>query len=193
VPPIDEAIKDRSLLMERKKLLEALKHHDKSALLKEMDPKIGYALGGGAGVRDFCENWQLNRQDSSFWAKLTYALEHGGYFEHENGNLEFNAPYCRFYFPEDKIQEDSSRAIVVEKNVPLHATPGRLSKVVAILSYDLLQVPEEQGTKWTKVITTSGASGYIETKYLRFDSDDFAVLRKSHGKWRLVWFGAASR
>ncbi len=211
MPPVDEAGKDPSLQRVRAQLLTVIRHHDKKALLPWLDPDIQYAHGGGAGIHDFIENWGIGSKGSDFWGKMEFALTHGGYlekgrdfFNHKLGLVqdkrpEFVAPYYQFYCDDEKSfvktfssLEDGCRANIISGRPPLRSQPNLKAPIITNLSYDLVTVDQEAYERhhpWTKVMTTDGKSGFVETKELTFQTDPIAVFRKIHGNWRLIWFG----
>jgi hypothetical protein len=211
MPPVDEAGKDPSLQKVRAQLLTVISRHDKKALLPWLDPDIQYAHGGGAGIHDFIENWGIGSKGSDFWGKMEFALKHGGYFEKgrdfysnklgwiKDSQSEFIAPYYLFYCDNEQSFaktfgkfDDGCRANIISRNLPLHSQPNPEAPIIANLSYDLVRVDAEADQRrqsWTKVMTTDGTCGFVETNELSFQTDPIAVFRKIYGNWRLIWFG----
>jgi len=90
MPLVDDARKDPSLQRARAQLLIAIRRRDRKALLLWLDPDIHYAHGGGAGVRDFFDNWGIDSKGSDFWNQMEFALTHGGYLEKDANFIVIN-------------------------------------------------------------------------------------------------------
>jgi len=194
VIPVDQASSDKSLREFRNNLLAALARKDVHAISGMLAPNVGYAAGGGAGLQAFADNWNIKDKNSIFWKDLPDCLKHGGYFDKNEEGRVFHAPYYRFYFDDETANDEDLRAVVKEKDVPMYAKADRTSKIVRTCGYDLLDVTQDNPDgPWTSVRTLNhNVKGWIESKYLRFASDNFVELKKLHGTWRIVFYGSQS-
>jgi hypothetical protein len=80
---------------------------------------------------------------------------------------------------------------IVAARVKLHAAPSIYSQSIAVLSYDLVKVQDwTQDRKWVRVVSPSGAIGYVVSSYIRSPIDLRATFERVDGKWMMVGFFA---
>lgn len=195
--PVDEASGDPSFKRFRDRLIAALKRRDRKFLLSIVHPQIGYSFGGDSNVKGFVEYWDLNAPNSQLWSELLTVLSLGGSFVKENGQKSFDAPYVfsRWETIEGKLPRDFDDfccGAVIGSKVKMHGSPDATTPVLALLSYDVVQVnyegsvPEDrnaEGIGWVKIKTLKGQEGYVSKKLFRSPTDYRATFKKIRGKW----------
>jgi hypothetical protein len=95
---------------------------------------------------------------------------------------QYCAPYVSAQFPLDL--DRSKHQVVLNPNVKLRETNSATSKVVATVSYEIVQVLERG--EWTKVRTQAGVEGYIQIAYLYSPAGYRACFGKNaDGAWQM--------
>ena len=195
--PVDEASRDPSFKRFRDRLIAAVKKRDRKFLLSIVHPQILYSFGGDSNVKGFVEYWDLNAPKSKLWSVLLTVLSLGGSFVKENGQKAFYAPYVssRWETIEGKLPRDLDDfccGAVIGSNVRMHGEPDATTPVLALLSYDVVQVnyeasaPEDTSAEesvWVKIKTLKGQEGYVSGKQFRSPTDYRATFKKVKGKW----------
>ena len=194
VLPRDEAHRDPALIKFRQRLLQIVRRRDADALEDCLSKDVLVGLGGGIGKDNFYAIWKPEH-NADFWAKLNFALSHGGYFESDSQH-KFTAPYYDFY-PDGLPEADTqTRGIIVDKEVELKDKPG--GATTARLSFDLVHVlddslkPSPEGSGWTHIKTLSGEEGYVRTAQVHSQTEPFAEFTRHGNRWFLSAFGSAS-
>ncbi|HWS72336.1 MAG TPA: SH3 domain-containing protein [Thermoanaerobaculia bacterium] len=184
IQPVDEASQDPSFVAYRAQLLDAVRRHDRDALLGLIDPKIRTGFDGGGGTKDFIDDWKLDSPDSKLWAELETILTHGGAFSVDEGKRSFWAPYVFSGTPDDVDAFES--VIVVGAAVPLYDKPSTKSKAIATLEHDVLTGVEGDEVKgWDQVKTDDGRTGWVEEREVRSPIDYRAGFAKVKGAWKM--------
>lgn len=189
--PVDEASRDPEFFVFRARLQEAVARHDLAAVLEVADPQIRNSFGGNGGIDEFRSHWDLPSDKSELWTALGFALGLGGIFHDEN---TFTAPYLFGRFPEDLDAFD--HLVLIGSDVRVRAEPRLGSKVLAVLSFDIVRyareaeerLSEEQSSHWTAVALRDGRVGYVASRYLRSSIDYRALFERKDGRWRLTAF-----
>jgi hypothetical protein len=183
--PVDEGPKDRSFLVFRRKLMEAVRKRDRQFLYSILDPQVRTGnWGEWQGIKAFKEHWELDKPDSVVWEVLEEILSLGGAFSKRG---RFLAPYVSARWPEDFDAEH--RAAVIARNVRVRKRPSMTAPVIETLSYDIVRVHREEGTHddrgetFIKITTPGGKQGYVAYKYLRNPAHSHAYFQKKRGKW----------
>ena len=86
-------------------------------------------------------------------------------------------------FPADL--DRSKHQVVLNPNLKVREDKSATSKVVATISYEIVQVLD-RGAEWTKVRLQSGVEGYIQIAYLYSPAGYRACFSKDvEGLWHL--------
>lgn len=178
-PPKDESAKDKTLSAFLTKLKDVLKRKDRDGLLATLSPDIDAGLRGMVGPGAFYTAWGLSDPDSSAYGVLSQILTMPGVMVGE----QYCAPYVSVQFPADL--DRSKHQVVLNPNVKVRETGSATSKVVATLSYEIVQVLD-RGPEWTKVRTQAGVDGYIPIAYLYSPAGYRACIGKgADGAWQV--------
>ncbi len=193
--PVDEASRDVSFKRFRDRLLSAVRRRDRKYLLSVLHPRIMNSFGGNQGVKGFVEQWKLNSPNSQIWTELLTILSMGGSFE-ERGQ-KFYAPYVssRWETVRGRLPRSLDDAFccgaVIEIKVGMHSRPDPSAPVLAVLSYDIVEVDHGasidaatgEELPWVKIKTLKNQDGYIRKEQLRSPTDYRASFRKVRGRW----------
>jgi hypothetical protein len=181
--PVDEATSDPSLVAFRDELLAAVRRRDADAVVALADPKIRTSFGGGGGAADF----KRNLAQPGVWEDFELLLTQGGKFVGEGAGRSFWAPYVYSAWP-DAHDAFASLAITGEK-VPLYESADKNSRVIATLSYDIVQRAGDTGRdidEWQNVKTADGHTGWVEARSVRSPVGYRAgFLKNKEGKWQI--------
>jgi len=196
VKPVDEANLNASFLVFRTKLIAATERRDAAYILSILDPKIDLSFGGDAGVADFKRMWKINSKNSEFWKEFLPVIKNGGTFwKGEKGERVFYAPYSFDSFPQDL--DAFMYFVIFGSNVNLRESPNTNAKIVAQLSYNIVEVesdPDSEAGKirnergWSKVKTLGGLTGWVKNEFVRSPIDYRAGFEKKRGVWKMVAF-----
>lgn len=194
--PVDEADKDASFKLFRKKLIGAVQKRDVKYVLSVVDPNIKNGFGGDDGIANFKKQWKITSSAKSpLWGELLFVLTHGGAFQREGRKQIFWAPYIYSSFPENLDAFDYSA--IIEKDVKLLARPALSAPVVANLSYNIVKVDYQNSVKsktnadeyaWLKVSTFGGKTGFVPERFVRSSTDYRAAFEKKRGQWKMTVF-----
>ena len=165
--PVDEAVRDPTLVVFRQQLLSAVRAHDEAALVAALDPHVRTSFGSGGGAKDF----------KPLWNELEFVLTHGGTFRGDR----FWAPYVYSAWPEQ--YDPFEHLAVVGKDVPLRDAE---KKIIATLSYDIVKRLPDVG----HVRTFDGHEGWVDPKFLYSPVGYRAGLVKRDGEWLIEAFVA---
>lgn len=192
--PVDEAQKDPSFYAFRSRLIQAVDCHDVSYIISILSDDVRGSFGSGPGVEGFKIEWRLESPDTIFWETLKDVLTHGGAFQTFDGKDVFVAPYVSSSFPQDF--DSYEYAAIVGKNVKLRERPNLKSRVIKLLSYDIVKVTNWQAVKdknendyqWIAVELLSGEKGYVAEAYIGSPLGYRAWFKKISGRWLLIYF-----
>ncbi len=181
--PIDEATSDPTLVAFRNELLAAVRRRDADAVVALADPKIRTSFGGGGGAADF----RRSLTQPGVWEDFERLLTQGGSFRGEGTQRSFWAPYVYSAWP-DSHDAFASLAITGE-NVPLLESADKNSRVIATLSYDIVQRAGDIGRdigEWHNVQTADGHTGWVAARFARSPVGYRAgFLKNKDGKWQI--------
>ena len=194
VKPVDEAKLDPSFLAFRTKLIAAVDRKDAKYVLSIVDPNIQNGFGGEDGIVKFRKGWKLESPKSEFWDEFSKVIKNGGSFIGEGRNKmnHFAAPYVFSSWLEDLDAFDYS--VVFGSDVNLRKTPGTDGEIVGRLSYNVVQVWDDERTAagnapgWLKVTTLGGQTGYVKSDFVRNSTDYRAGFEKKRGVWKMTFF-----
>jgi hypothetical protein len=188
--PVDQGMSDPSFAQFRQALMETIDRKDRAALLGVVSPKIVVGFGGQPNtVEEFARAWHLDSDDSPVWQELKTIMTMGGGFLNFQGRREFQAPYVSSAFPSNL--DAFTYSAIIAPRVKLHVAPSMDSQSIAVLSYDLVKVQDwTQDRKWIRVVSPSGAIGYVASSYVRSPIDLRATFERIDGQWMMVGFFA---
>lgn len=194
---VDEGEKDVSFNAFREKLIKAVKKRDAKYLISQLDRNITVSFGSDAGIKDFIKFWNINSPDSRLWDELLTVLTNGGNFLPERRMQMFAAPYSFSNFPVDL--DAFEYYVIFGNNVRLREEPDLKSKVIAVLSYNIVRVDFQNSVNdgkaeptylWLKVETLGGKKGFVDAKYVRSAIDYRAIFEKKGRVWKMTAFVA---
>jgi hypothetical protein len=188
--PVDEGPRDRSFLVFRNRLIDAVRNHDLRFIHHILDPQVVSTFGdAGEPVATFKQIYEGKHAEADLWKELSAILSLGGQFD---GDHVFCAPYVYSRFPTDSDLVIDYEA-VIGKNVRVRARPNEAAPVVERLTYDIVKVdrkgsvpPNSPHPAWVKITTPGGRTGYVAHPSIRGPLDYRACFKKRHGRWRLT-------
>ncbi|MEM8808681.1 MAG: hypothetical protein AAGF01_21915 [Cyanobacteria bacterium P01_G01_bin.38] len=200
--PVDEGDDHASFNTFRTQLIAAVKNKDTDFLLGIVHPDIKIGFGGGGGLEDFKQRWQIEDPNSQLWNELEAVLSLGGAFYRSNAPMDrdtdlFVAPYVFANFPDE--YSGFEYAAIVADDVALREEPDVSLDAIAQLSYHIVKVDRSQSIEdetrrgeflWVKVATTEGQAGYVEGPAVRSPIDYRAFFENEDGKWWMTFFAA---
>ena len=185
--PVDEGPQDPGFQAFRRRLLEALRRHDKDFVMGLLDPAVKVSFGPDDGPQGFAEHWGLDRPASSrLWTELTTILSLGGRLQRDGDRTEFCAPYISTHFPDG--WDPLEYAAIVASNVIVRSRPAPSAPAIARLSFDIVrtEAPASETQAWMKIVTPDGHPGYVARRYVRSPIDYRACfLKQESGRWVL--------
>jgi hypothetical protein len=191
VRPVDEAGRDRTLVVFRKALREIVNRKDAAGLVRVLAPQIVTNFGDdSSNVADFQRRWRPGNADSEVWKVLADVLEMGGVFRGATRPPTFCAPYVFGAFPREV---DSFRYVAVTgSGVALRGDPWDDAPVTTSLYYDVVRPISDRrrpvrspGVEWLKVELPTGVQGWIPASTVRSPIDYRACFRKTPAGWRI--------
>lgn len=197
VRSVDEGKTDASFNAFREKLISAVKKRDAKYLISQLDRNIKVSFGGDDGIEDFKRFWKINSPNSKVWDELLPVLTNGGKFFTEGRTKMFSAPYSFSNFPEDLDAFEHS--VIFGNNVNLRETPNLQSKVITMLSYNVVKVDFQNSVTdgkaeptylWLKVETLGGKKGFVNAQFVRSPIDYRAIFEKKGRVWKMTAFVA---
>ena len=196
VKPVDEATLEPTFAAFRTKLIAAAERKDAKFILSIVDPNISNGFGGRDGIANFRKDWKIESKNSEFWGEFLPVIKNGGHFIGEGRNKLslFAAPYTFNGFPGDL--DGVPNFAIFGSDVNLRKEPGTDSEVVAKLSYNIVEVVEndkntfedQRKSGWFKVKTLGGLTGYVKTEFVRADIDYRAGFARKRGVWKMTFF-----
>jgi hypothetical protein len=205
VKPTDDLKDDGSFQRFKRRLAQIATRRDAAALYRLLSPKFfevgccedGPNYKGLPAIASF--KAMVAQEPNSQWPLLGQALQVGvvktkrtydGYSS-PNGLL-FCGPAtasgalsgCDFG-PDQSAGDDM--AYVIGTSVPLHAEPHHSARIIASLSWDMVQALSDGWDRWTKVRLGNGTTGYVESRFVHWFLGPTICFRKdSTGPWRIA-------
>lgn len=201
VVPVRAAQRDPSLTAFLEQLKAIVRKRDAAALVPLVVEDILLDFGPGPQDRKhFAEHWKLKDPNSYFWHELEWLLTVDGDDTHPG---MYCLPYAWWSLPPEREDRPDSPFIIVRDNAPLRTLPSTGSALVAMLSYDIVDVDRDFGTAfndhsiddgrngephWVKVSLPDGRRGFVASDAvwnpigLRIE---FALI---DGRWRITGF-----
>ena len=155
--PVDEAPSDAGFSAFRSELQSIVRRRDVAALLAVVDPTIRVGFGGGGGIADFREQWQLDQPESSpLWQELGEVLALGGSFSDE-GPRTFTAPYVFSKWPEsvdsfEFLAAVCTPTVVFSANSTTSAPLFQLDRHILEVADDDPMRKGDRDTLWRRVV-----------------------------------------
>jgi hypothetical protein len=185
--PIDEAMRDPTLLSFRNALIQAVTRRDVDYVVAQADPDIKLSFGGSRGREAFRNrltgdgNWQ----GEAYWRELDVTLRLGGVFTSAD---EFCTPYLACVDIDPGCDcSGYDIAAVLKEGVRAFAEADTGSLVVATLNHDVLQV-FELDHDWARVKLPAGGYGFVARSDVRLPVDYRAYFKRRNGVWRIRVF-----
>jgi hypothetical protein len=185
LPPVDEAADDLSLLAFRDGLLDAVRRRDLDYVVDRSEEDISLSSGAPEGLEAFRLLLADAEQGERLWLELEAALEFGGLFQNFD---EFCTPYfaCRpIEFECNCTGHDV--VIVVIEDAKVFLEPDERTRLVATLSYDILQILQVFDG-WVMIELPDGGNGFLRSADYRMAVDYRAHFRQREGRWRIAAF-----
>lgn len=178
-PPKDESGRDGTLTAFLTRLRDVLRRKDRDALLTMLAEDVEPGIGTLRGPSAFAVAWELSDPNSGIYALIAQIRSMPGVWVAD----QFCGPYVGIEFPKDL--DPSNHQVVLNPNVKLRETPSQSGRVLATLSYNIVEVIERD--TWMKVKTESGLTGYMESAYIYSPAAYRMCLAKdSSGMWRIA-------
>lgn len=140
------------------------------------DPNIRTSFGDTGGADEF----RRMLGERALWQDLEQLLMHGGSFHGEGQSQSFWAPYVYSAWPDS--HDPFEKLAVVAADVPLRESSGPASRVIATLSYDIVDRTDDP----KRIRTADGKTGYVDAQYLRSPIGYRAGFMKTNGQWRMT-------
>ena len=219
--PFDLAAKDPSFLKYRTALIAALRRGDIDAVVAAAAPGIVLDYGGGKGRAQFRKNLVGDKATygagfkahaKEYRRDLWRMLRLGGGFLRDKQGRYFAAPYTEAWshaMAQAKRQGRKVKdpiagwdayeiAFIVGAKVPVREYPNRYSKVIARLTYNIVQLgkpairrklPNNRSRHlWQSVKLGKGRLGWIRPATYYQSVGYRAEFRKIGGRWQMVRF-----
>lgn len=179
---MDESASDPSFLAFKVKLLGALERKDIKSLLAAVDPKIRVSFGSSDGIAEFRRHWKLDRPaQSQVWTELAAVLRLGV----TRDESEFIAPYVFTKFPQ--TLDAYTHAVAIRPGVVMRKSPAAGSPKVAVLDYEIVQLPGQRRNGWVEVMSDE-KTGWVQERDIRSPLQYRAFFEKRNGQWKLTAF-----
>jgi hypothetical protein len=189
VLPVDDAVRDSTLLAFRHRLLSAAENQDTLFVYSIVDPDVFNGFGGDSGIETFKNYWR----QYGLRENLIKALKLGGTLTEEG--RRFSIPYIWDQFP--KEVDPFENAVIIGSNVNVRTLPALKSNRIMQLSYDIVRVSDwslthdaDSGLDWINIDLDDGRTGYVCDQYIRSPIAHRFFFEKREGKWILVTWAA---
>jgi len=183
--PVVESHLDPSVAEFKARLLEAVETKDRELLLSALTPGVSFhfeaPIPADRAMAVFDEN------DDASW-EILHRLLLMGVERLQDGR--FIAPYLFYAMGRTKGFDRFTNMVIADEDVELYAEPTPDASVIALLSYDIVEVNRrESPSGWYKITTIpDGQTGYILRKYGYTTFSDRVIFAKHEGEWKLTSF-----
>jgi hypothetical protein len=183
---IDDASSNSSFYNFRRNLIEAVNKKDKKFLLSIVVDNVVNTPGVGDSKANFIGFWEIDNPNSRIWEELDTILKLGAI---SGNNNSFWAPYLVKY---NKVLTYDN-LVIIANNVKLHLDRDEKSKVLKILSFDVVKslCSTEEGVcdwDWMKVKTNTDEIGFVASNLVRSPFQYRIKFMKLDGSWKIVSF-----
>jgi hypothetical protein len=185
LPPIDQSSSDPSFARFRSVLTDILLRRDVRSLTAVLSPTILNSFGGDGGIREFRQQWQLDKpQRSDLWKVLLTVIGLGCT---SDGPRAFIAPYTFSRFPDSL--DAFLYTVVVNRAAKLYKSPDASAPVIEQLHWDLLKLNADASPdqKWLQVVSAAGRSGWVHASDTRSPVDYRARFEKTGDTWKITY------
>lgn len=185
VMPVDEALKDSSLLAFRTELLAIIQRRDTRALLNVVAQDVMIHFGDERGSAELRRQWQPESADSPLWEFIDKLLRNGGRFRKPD---LFVAPYKAGALAHSPDQE--YLAIAVDSNVPVRADSSATATVVGTLTYDVVRLtndPWHPESKWLPIDIGGGRKGFAPAAAMGGSLGPNIGIERRGGRWVIAF------
>jgi hypothetical protein len=189
MPPVDYCAQDRSFVVFRNALNQAIARRDAAFILGIAAEDIEYSFGDSPGRAGFARAWGLARPTSSrLWRELGAALRLGCTRDDGGG---FWSPSMSVIGNEDLGEDYTLLMVAVVPGATLRAGPSDSSPLVARLRWHVARLEQDDGrSPWIHATLIDGRRGYARRSFFRSFGDYRAVFNKRRGQWRMTAFVA---
>lgn len=183
----DESSKDQSLQFFIMKLKEAVINKDTNSLLNMVSDDIDSSKEG------FIKTWQLesNPESSEIWSVFENLFPWGGMLAYDD---QYVIPYMAL-----NIDQESPSGVIIGDYVNVRKGPSIEADVLEQLDYDYIDITKSTNEsytidginyKWLEIITPSGNTGYVVSKFVYSPYDFRIVITKKENNWKVTSFVA---
>jgi len=174
--PVYDWGKDKTLTAFQGQMLELIRARDARQLFGHLDPDVRFSFGPGTGITAFTRAWY----EEPHWEELFTIFYMGGGVLRDNDH--FLAPSIYANWPE-RLDRGSFSA-VMSRNTPLREGKDSKSKVIAILSFDIVKPLGEKG----HIRVADGRIGWVDPKLLWSPAGYHIELVRKWGTWKIAAF-----
>lgn len=180
--PADTGASDPSFERFRGELRAAIEQKNVAELVKRVAPDVRTNFGGGGGIDDFENGWNIGSADSQLWSTLRTVLDGGGNFKDAGMAKMFWAPYTFANWP-DSI-DPFEHVAAVHEGVVLRASASSDAAQVATVDWEILKVVS-RSDDWMKVKTSGGVEGWVSAADVYSPIGYRAGFSNHSGEWKL--------
>lgn len=196
-PPVDEALKDPTLVAFRNALLAAVETRDTEAVVALSSPNIHLSFGGDTGhdslrnflnvpIENLSEDYksQAPEMRDNIWNGLKDTLKLGGRFE----DGIFIAPHM-FTADIPADAEAYETHFVTGTQVLMRSAPQKTAPILRRLSYNIVYSDDwnPDGT-YQAIRLPDGTKGYVAKQYLRPLVDYRIFIARQNGAWKMTTY-----
>jgi hypothetical protein len=193
--PEDQSSENPSFTLFAGELRKNILHRDIDGILHHVAEDFTAEPLEGKGIELFKKYFMLESvpEQTTLWKSLGGALELGGVFI-DHGLSVYEAPYTQARFP--KELDPNTCKVALGADVKARRYPDASSPVVGTLRFDAVQIlpplppselPEgidrEEMSRWERIGTFDGKTGYAPVDDLRSPCSDIFTFRKKDGQW----------
>ena len=160
-----------------------------------MDDEVNNGTAHEKGAEGFVEKWRLESdvrtQVSDLWIVLRHLLKYGGVLN--DRQTRFVGPYYQALYP--AVIPGDTTGVIIGSGVRIRSAPNSASKILATLSYNIIDIIDENGPEesiggethpWYKVRLKDDTEGFAYGKFIGRPNENRLVLQKIRGAWRIV-------
>jgi hypothetical protein len=200
---IDEAKTDDDFFIFLQKLRQAVKRRDAKFIHTLVNPETRFSFGDGPTLEDL----DIDNPKAPFWLHLQKAIAIGC-SKHETNSPQtstsdndiWNCPPLELH--QSKGIGDFEQVFIVGEQIKVRAEPNDHSRVVGIISYEVVEFDYEGLSKlsaqeqdaietlygWMPVILSNDQRGFVRSLYAYRIIGYRVYLVKSKGQWQLMSF-----
>lgn len=198
-PFVDQAAQNPEFQTWRAALLKAVVARNTDKVIRMASPDIKLSFGDAAGRSQFGQFLRglppNEAYGEDYWQELERVLRLGGRFERPD---LFTAPYSWSAKLPDSFESVFETYFVIGRHKPVFATPSTSSKILALLSEAIIEVPpvrtgpdivgEDGRTVFHKIRRIDGSLGYMLKDDLHALVGYRAFFERRNGTWQMTIF-----